>query len=417
MILTPDYGRAVRGVLLAGVEVLLVTSMGIQNTAPLMSQSLFHIHLPVVSPGGGAGAVRTVWPTRSPRPTATPPSTIWPTPVRTLASPTAAPTRLPPVTPVARATFRGPDPQPPPDVYGDCVVTTVERKFGPDSDWSSSVVTYNHRSAPIEDASTYTSGGALFQVVTHWQYDPSGVVLREESDEGGDGSLDKIRTWSYDSWNRLIRVETDLKADRSIDSVRRFTYNDFGDLLREEEDVDADGLAEDIESHSYDEEGHRIRTSSDLDADGQPEYQIVLSWRDGHLVRHEFIHPDGELIAPVGLYIYDPTGRLARIEDRDAPTWTLSAWHDFEYEQHGWLASEEYYRGHLDYSARYFYDSDGRLTAIQYPVYGGDTTVDSRCPAAIPDMFLVVDYSEPASSHRKGTDPSAFCLHWGPYAR
>jgi hypothetical protein len=334
------------------------------------------VYLPVLGASPALAPAPPV-PTRTP-PAPTPaPHTAWPTPEPTLATPTAAPTRTHPSVPLAHPTLTT-EPEPPSDVYGDCVVTTTETRFGPDSDWYTDIVTYNAQSAPMQLASASHYADDYDSSLAWWHY-RDGLLITQEEDHGADGSIDERITREYDAWRRLVDVVTDLRADGDIDSDVRFTYNEFGDLTHVSLQNAATGIGALLERNTYDAVGHPIRTELDFQSDGSPTLVIEHDWRSNLLVRDTMIDPAGAIAPWIACYLYDSARRLVRIETRDADTWALHEWTDFSYETHGWLASREHYRRDLEYSVYYTYDGAGRVTEIQYPIYGGRTTRVSRC--------------------------------------
>lgn len=98
--------------------------------------------------------------------------------------------------------------------------------------------------------------------------DDAGRVTREETDVGGDGSVELRRTFAYDESGRLTVVEDDLGADGSIDGRMTVSrYRPDGQAVTIEIDENADGILDVRLTYTYDEAGFVVMETFDRGRD------------------------------------------------------------------------------------------------------------------------------------------------------
>ncbi len=106
--------------------------------------------------------------------------------------------------------------------------------------------------------------------ITSYRYDDAGQLVREETDEGADGSVEGRVRHEYDADGRaLAKIEERLggSSGGGAPMMRRwsYVYGDKGRRVREELDADGDGAVDFVERHEHDNAGNVIsKTAEDM---------------------------------------------------------------------------------------------------------------------------------------------------------
>jgi len=87
-------------------------------------------------------------------------------------------------------------------------------------------------------------------------------MIREETDEGDNGTVNASVTYGYDASGNRILIENDNDNNGQVDSRSEFTFNGAGQMLAGFIDHEADGQVDSYVSYGYDSLGC-LRWASD----------------------------------------------------------------------------------------------------------------------------------------------------------
>ncbi len=208
--------------------------------------------------------------------------------------------------------------------------------------------------------------GGLISYSQFSSQDIDGNILKDESDNDGDGKLDRIYTYTYDAKSNKTREEGDNDGDGKLDRIYIYTYDSNGNQTRREFDNDGDGIVDEISTYTYDSNGNQIRTESDDDGDGVKNYFLLKTYDlNGNLLKEEAdrdgVGP-GDFILYIS-YTYDANGnQTSRKWDLDLDG-QIDEIVNSSYDINGNLIREEVERdGALTYAANCTYDANGNKT-------------------------------------------------------
>jgi hypothetical protein len=141
-------------------------------------------------------------------------------------------------------------------------------------------------------------------------------LVKQEEDEGKDGSIDSTASLSYDANGRLINFHaTDSVEGEVVESAVSFNYNTEGQWTTLDWEVSTPGIVvKMVSTLSYGVNGRLTEMRTDIGNNGSIEMITTFFYDvDGKLVREEEFDESGAL-EEVGTYIYDTSGRLAKTE-------------------------------------------------------------------------------------------------------
>ncbi len=247
-------------------------------------------------------------------------------------------------------------------------------------------------------------------VATHQRLDSDLAVLTVSTDSGDDGTIDRVQETTFDSggkrillredrdgdgefelvtayayvWDQgqLIRVETDEGADGSVDTVETREYTTTGRIWRTITDEGADGVADRIDEHVWDANGHRVQMSMDKPAGGVVETiqefrfgnddivdgRLMSRYNDDGLiqsVRYNNVYLPNGLLGTMGIDLQDDgkvDNRIERVYDADG-------------RMIGTL-TDNGADGTIDTLHSYIYSDEGRLVELAIDM-GNDGTFDN----------------------------------------
>jgi hypothetical protein len=207
------------------------------------------------------------------------------------------------------------------------------------------------------------------------------VLLREDRD--GDGVFERVTAYAH-VWDqgRIIRIETDEGADGTLDGVETREYTLSGQLWRTVRDDDADGTPERIDESTWDANGRRIRSAMDMPAGGVVETLHDYMYGndnvlDGRLLRR--FNDSGMVQSTRYENEYLPNGRLGRLgidlQDDGAIDNRVERIYDNEGRMIGSL-TDTGADGTIDTLHSYVYSDEGRLTELAIDI-GNDGQYDT----------------------------------------
>ena len=166
---------------------------------------------------------------------------------------------------------------------------------------------------------SYFDGGAL-QYERRLILDGLGLPHTAETDDDGDGTVDRRDRYFRDAQGMVSRTERDTDADGTIDAITIYTYNGDGQRLTRDEDDDADGVVDRRRRYVYDGRGRLRLSEIDDDADGAIDRRTVITYDDaqGLVLTEEDEDADGD-IDEIRRALLDDQGRERLVEvDQDA---------------------------------------------------------------------------------------------------
>jgi len=104
-------------------------------------------------------------------------------------------------------------------------------------------------------------------------YDANDNLLTEEKDLDADSIVDRRSTYTYDASSNLLTAEREGSISTALGQVKfhtlfTFTYDANGNRLTEESDTGGDGTVDRRWLYTYDADGNRLTEEHDLWADG-----------------------------------------------------------------------------------------------------------------------------------------------------
>jgi serralysin len=195
--------------------------------------------------------------------------------------------------------------------------------------------------------------------LSSWYYDSLGNAIREEHDEDGDGSVDRLvayqyddngnvtrqfvdysdanepdalTTYDYDARHQLTDKELDIGADGALDAYARWRYDADGKLLRHEANCEVEGeeltfscfefsgspfpgQSAEMYSYEYDEENDLEITTSLFDFDGDGIYERssrIAADTEGRTVSHAYDEDGDGLYENMYSFAYHENGEVQR---------------------------------------------------------------------------------------------------------
>ena len=92
--------------------------------------------------------------------------------------------------------------------------------------------------------------------------DADGRLTKLETDDGSDGSIDRIEIYTFNDETKESSTEIDINADGVADNLTYATYDDNDNILTYSEDSNADGEIDALETNIYDASGNPIKMTS-----------------------------------------------------------------------------------------------------------------------------------------------------------
>ncbi|MEZ4241654.1 MAG: hypothetical protein R3F59_37005 [Myxococcota bacterium] len=140
-------------------------------------------------------------------------------------------------------------------------------------------------------------------------------LIREERDQGADGTVDVVNDYTYDADGRLLTVSyhDDYYGDQSLS----YTYDADGNLVEYTEDQGSDGVIDLRQVDTYDVDGNLIESHLDTDGDGVDDAIWTYQY-DAGLVVTSTVDADGDgNVDTWYTYTYDAQGRETEVSGDD----------------------------------------------------------------------------------------------------
>jgi YD repeat-containing protein len=183
----------------------------------------------------------------------------------------------------------------------------------------------------LEYAETYS---------VNYEYDADGNLARDVRDGFNSDRGRHIVSRQYDAKGYVTRYEgrLELYGDSPIPeetTISKFEYDDYGNIVREITDEGGDGTPDYIATYEYDAHGNKTRHEVDEDGDGIPDTIVAYEYdADGNLTRRE--EKDDEGIFTIVSWQYDANGNATRQARDQYGDGTLDEIVTYEYEATGW---------------------------------------------------------------------------------
>lgn len=231
---------------------------------------------------------------------------------------------------------------------------------------------------------TDTGADGTIDRVQRSTFDGASHRILLEEDRDGDGAFEIVQAFAHytDAKNRVVRVETDDGADGTVDSVEVRVFGDNDRVQRVEHDEDADGTPDKVEHHAWNADGRKTSWTVDEGNDGTPD--MVQKWDfgpDGRShARSLERYVDGALSRTT---LYDNVyvdGKLQGTKVDLQGDGTSVNQIDRTYDDQGRIASTRSDiggDGTVDSATRYLYDESGRLSVLEID-NGADGKADTR---------------------------------------
>ena len=97
--------------------------------------------------------------------------------------------------------------------------------------------------------------------------DADGRLTKLETDDGSDGSIDRIETHLFNEATKSTSFEIDTNADGVADEISYATYDDNANILTFSEDSNADGEIDALETNTYDANGNPVKMTSEVNGE------------------------------------------------------------------------------------------------------------------------------------------------------
>ena len=280
-------------------------------------------------------------------------------------------------------------------------------------------VSYTYYASGILAQEDYWSTEGEEHYIRSSQYDTRGKLLKEESDNGGDGMPEmvatyaydacaarkqreerdgegndiSVETWRYDTLGRLRRYEWNKRsiiwpydqgvippelASSKSEGFEGWQYDTSGQLTRYQLECQGDCFADFFRSlenqlvnYEYDSNGNVTRELYDQEGDGKPDRVTVYQYNSDDKVVRELSDENGDgLPNRVTSFEYDSNGRLTRREEDNDGDGAIDDTSTITYDSHGNITQEtsDYNGdGKADqiYSFKHIYDADGNLIRLE----------------------------------------------------
>jgi len=234
----------------------------------------------------------------------------------------------------------------------------------------------------ILTVSTDTGDDGIINRVQETTFDADNqrIMLREDRD--GDGEFEIVTTFAY-VWDqgRVIRIETDEGADGTLDIVETREYTPSGRIWRTVRDEGVDGTPDRIEESTW-SNGRRTRMTIDQPAGGQVETIQDYAYGNDNIVDGRYMrrYNDGGLIQSTRYENgYLPNGRLGvmniDLQDDGQLDNRIERIYDLDGRMIGTL-TDTGADGTIDTLHSYMYNFEGRLSELAIDI-GNDGTFDN----------------------------------------
>lgn len=267
-----------------------------------------------------------------------------------------------------------PEPQPPTDVYTNCLVTELTDYWSDEAIDRIRVTEYDNQSAELSEHYDGNADGVVDRV-SHTIRGDDGQIVRATVDLENDGELDVVSEYEYsDGMLRAIRT-TNRGGD---DTIVSYQYDDDWNLIQEiRERGDGDFNVYRVLGYKYDDQNRRILTSISNSIERPPTTLTSYEWEGVLLIAAQSdLGADG-VVDLRSVYQYDRYRRLTRVLIDTHADGMVDDIEEYHYDGTGLLVEATYLRGAVVESASVFsYDSVGRLERwITRGHIGGATTV------------------------------------------
>lgn len=174
----------------------------------------------------------------------------------------------------------------------------------------------------------------------NYEYDADGNLARDIRDGFNSDRGRNIESRQYDAKGYVTRYEgrLELYDDSPVPegtTISVFEYDDYGNIVREITDEGGDGNPDYIATYQYDDHSNKTRHEVDEDGDGIPDTIVAYEYdADGNLTRREEKH--GEGTSTIVSWQYDANGNAIREAWDQYGDGTLDAIVTYEYEATGW---------------------------------------------------------------------------------
>ena len=158
-------------------------------------------------------------------------------------------------------------------------------------------------------------GNGTIDRVEIYTLDVNGNRTRTDFDDDNDSTIDRRESYTLDASGNRTRIEFDDNADGTTDRVETYVYVN-GNLVRANFDIQADGLVDRSELYFYDVNGNRIRIEFDDDADGISD-RVERYDADGNLIQQDFDDDDDGTFDRRETYTLNGTGNRVRTDFDD----------------------------------------------------------------------------------------------------
>jgi hypothetical protein len=226
--------------------------------------------------------------------------------------------------------------------YGDCLMLIEHDNDGDGTadfflyyqfDSLGLISSYNGSTPSFDYEYTYDDAGLMASYTldlgvdgidseTIYTRDDDGDIVHIDVDSDGSGDIDQVIDWMYDGDKRLLREEVDDGIDGSIDELSTHVWVDNGDGTVTDErstDVGSDTELDAVTHTLFDEEGETLSMWNDLDADTiwgtHLSYGYDTSGKLDVFV-YEFLTNDGASVSTAYTWAYtrDEWGRVDYID-------------------------------------------------------------------------------------------------------
>ena len=229
-------------------------------------------------------------------------------------------------------------------------------------------------------------------------YDENHNLLKEEGDEGNDGTINKITTYTYDNkGNRLTKnydyYNTSSRthgADGIADKVNTYTYDEKGNMLTDKLDHREDGNhdIDEILTYTYDANNNRLTYAIDYHADGTPDHINYYTYdEDNKLIKSLDDSTVPGNSDHTKIFIYDAQGNNIRIDYDNKSDGTIDRINNYTYD-----TNNNQVKRTIDF------ENDGEIDSIttyEYDVHGNQIkTVEKNPENGNPKAIIVKTWIE-----------------------
>ena len=209
------------------------------------------------------------------------------------------------------------------------------------------------------------------------------AVLTVSTDRGDDGTIDTVQETTFNEATQRSLLREDRDGDGEFEIVTAFDYvYDGNRLIRVETDDDADGTVDIVETREYTTAGRIWRTIRDEGADGKPDRIEESTWdADNRRIRSTIDAPVGGPVETIQEYAYgNDAGMNGRLMHRyNERGLVQSTRYETRYLPSGQLESMDIDLtddGQVDNRIERVYDADGQMIGTLTD-NGADGTIDT----------------------------------------